>query len=241
MDRPSLYAKVIATTNLSDKVTSLCLQYSKRTQDTNDDIDHLHQEVTNLKTASENLTKLLNGPNSSRLEGSHELNIAIEDSLSTLQRLEQELSPGITCRALSRAGFRTLKWPLTSNDVERTAQDLTRCTQAMSRLVQHVSVPVNQTHIADADTHDLKYFVITDSRWSRSNPAGFLRTYRTGMGKLSHQEEYNFSKPGWVHTNFFIDYDRGHIDFDYEEVPVEEAERLIQGKLRRKFERELAG
>ncbi|KAL3490285.1 hypothetical protein BJX62DRAFT_238263 [Aspergillus germanicus] len=236
MENPNLAAKVLATTNLSDKVTSLCLQYTKHTQNTNNDIDRLHQEATNLKTVSGNLTKLLNAPNSSRLDF-HELNIAIEDSLSTLQRLEQELSPGISRMALSRVGFRTLKWPLTSNDVERIVQDLSRCTQAIYLVLQ---VQVNQTHIADA--HDLKYFVMTSSRWPESNPAGFLRTYRTGTGQTTaHREEYSFSKPGWVHTDFFLDYDRGHIDYDYEEVPWEDAERLIQDKLRRKLERELGG
>ncbi|KAL3454253.1 hypothetical protein BJX65DRAFT_85801 [Aspergillus insuetus] len=240
MENPNLAADAIAATNLSVRVTSLCLEYSKNGKNTNDndDIDRLHQTATNLKTVSENLTKLLNGPNSSCLESSQELIIAIEDSLSMLQRIEQELSPGITRRALSRAGFRALKWPLTSNDVERTAQDLKRCTQAMSLALQ---VPVTQTHVPYADAHDLKYFVMTDSRWSGSNPAGFLRTYRTGTGQTSHHEEYSFGKPGWVHTDFFLDYDRGHIDYDYEEVPREEAERLIQEKLRRKLERELAG
>jgi hypothetical protein len=235
METPVLAAKVIAASNLSAKVASLCLQYCKHARNTNDndDIHRLHQEATKLKAVLETLTKVLNGPNSSRADTSHELIVAIEDGLATLQRLEPELSPGTTRRALSRAGFHTLKWLLTSNDVERTVQDLSRCTQAISLVLQ---VLMNQTHIADG--YDLKYFVMTDSRWSRSNPAGFLRTYRTGMGKMSHQEEYSFSKPGWVHTNFFLDYDRGHIDFDYEEVPVEEAERLIQGKLRRKFERE---
>jgi hypothetical protein len=237
MQLPNFDFKVIAATNISDKVTSLCLQYSKHARNTNDDIHHLHQEATNLKTVSEELAKLLNGPNSRRFEGSEELIIAIQHSLSSLQRLEQELSPGITRMALSRVGFRILKWPLTSNDVERALQDLRRCTQAMLFLVLQVQAPVNQTHIADA--HDLKYFVMTSSRWSGSNPAGFLRTYH--MGQTCHQEEYSFSKPGWVHTTFFLDYDRGHIDYDYEEAPGEVVERLIQEKLRRKFERERAG
>jgi hypothetical protein len=129
MEKPNVGAKLIAITDLSEKVTSLCLQYLKHARNTNDEINYVHQETINLKTASENVKKLLNGPNSSRLESSQELLIAIEDSLSTLQRLEKELSPGIARMALSRAGFRTLKWPLTRNDVERTAQDLTRCTQ----------------------------------------------------------------------------------------------------------------
>ncbi|KAL2822461.1 hypothetical protein BJX63DRAFT_376588 [Aspergillus granulosus] len=231
-ERPSVAANVIAATNLSVKVASLCLQNSKHARNTNDDINRLREEATNLKTVLKNITKLLNGPNGRRLEGSQELIVAVEDSLSKLQRLEQELCPGITRTVLSRVGFRTLKWPLRSNDVEKTVQDLERCTQAMWLASQ-----VDQTHIADVD--DLKYFVMTSWRWPRSNPAGFLRTYHTEQ--TTHHEEYNFSKAGWEHTDFFLDYDRGHIDYDYEEVPADEAERLIQEKLRRKAEREQAG
>lgn len=83
---------------------------------------------------------------------------------------------------------------------------------------------------------DLRYFVMVSHRWPRSNPAGFLRKYREG-GK-GWSEEYDFAKPGWVRTTFFLDYDRGHIDYDYEEVPAAEAEALIEEKRSRKAERD---
>jgi hypothetical protein len=81
-----------------------------------------------------------------------------------------------------------------------------------------------------------EYFVMT-SRWAtRSDPAGFLRKRRVGGGVQS--EEYDFNRPGWIPTTFFLDHARGDTDEDYEAVPAEEAEALIEEKLRRKAARE---
>lgn len=86
---------------------------------------------------------------------------------------------------------------------------------------------------------DLKYFVITNRWASRSDPDGFLRTYRTG--RTVHQEIYSFGAAAWVETDFFLDHARGRTDDGYEEVPAAEAEQRIAEKLRRKAEREARG
>jgi hypothetical protein len=74
---------------------------------------------------------------------------------------------------------------------------------------------------------DLKYYFLTHPRLS---PAGVLRRYRTG--EIIHSERYNFDKPGWEPTTYFMDYRRGHIDFEYEETTAEEAQAWIQEELR---------
>ncbi|KAL2860018.1 hypothetical protein BJX68DRAFT_260990 [Aspergillus pseudodeflectus] len=66
--------------------------------------------------------------------------IAVGDGLSKLRRLEQELSPGKSRMALSRVDFRTLKWLVTRNNVERTAPDLGRCTQAVCLVLPNASL-----------------------------------------------------------------------------------------------------
>lgn len=70
---------------------------------------------------------------------------------------------------------------------------------------------------------DLKYYFLTHPQ---SMAAGVLRRYRTG--EIIHSEQYNFRKPGWESTTYFMDYRRGHIDFDYEETTAEEAQEWIQ-------------
>ncbi|KAH6986760.1 hypothetical protein EDB80DRAFT_874790 [Ilyonectria destructans] len=92
MEGLSVASNIIAAVDLSTKVASLCLQYSKLIKNDKVDIDQLHREATNLKAVSKNAQKLLNSPNRRRLESSQELIVAVEDSLSTLQRLEQDLN-----------------------------------------------------------------------------------------------------------------------------------------------------
>lgn len=100
-----------------------------------------------------------------------------------------------------------------------------------------VSQPDPTSFATHAD--DVRYFVKTyQPEHTRSNPCGFLRTYRTGQ--VTHDEVYSFSKLGWEDTEFFQLYKLGHQDFGYEEVPAEEAKKLLQEKLQRKAERELA-
>lgn len=52
-----------------------------------------------------------------------------------------------------------------------------------------------------------------------------------------HSEEYDSSFPGWVPTTFFLDHQRGATDEDYEAIPTDAAEVLIEQKLRRKADR----
>ncbi|KAL2862710.1 uncharacterized protein BJX67DRAFT_365844 [Aspergillus lucknowensis] len=230
MDDPSIAVKINIITSLSEKIALLCLQYTQHCRDM--EIDQLHQAVIDLKTVTENLMGLLNSSNTKSTGASQKLLVALKESLSTLQRLKREISPGIPRTVLSQVGFCTLKWPLGSKSARKSIQDLSHCIQVMSSVL-----PVKQTHIPESGPHDFKYFVMTNPQWPRSNPAGFLRTYRTEQQTI-HYEEYDFFKPGWERTTFFLDHERGEVDDNYEEVPVGEAEQLIQEKLQRKYKRE---
>ncbi|KAH6881046.1 hypothetical protein B0T10DRAFT_609246 [Thelonectria olida] len=125
-------ASLIAVVDSSAKVASLCFHYSKDVKNAKDDIDRLQREATNLKKASESVQLLLQGPNGAKLEASQELLVAAKDSLSQLRELEQVLNPGTGRKTMSRVGFRALKWPFQSKDVEKVAQGLVRCTHAIS-------------------------------------------------------------------------------------------------------------
>ncbi|GAA2161682.1 MULTISPECIES: hypothetical protein [Glycomyces] len=80
-----------------------------------------------------------------------------------------------------------------------------------------------------------KYYFKTDEDRGRSNPAGIMRRYTAeGAGR---DEVYNFRLHRWTETDFFDKYRLGHMDFDYVEVPQEEAEAMLAEKLRRQAER----
>lgn len=79
---------------------------------------------------------------------------------------------------------------------------------------------------------NVKYYFKTDGDRGRSNPAGIMRRSADGP-----DEVYNFRLGRWTATDFFDKYRLGHMDFDYVEVPQEEAEQMLAEKARRQAEK----
>ncbi|RYP04155.1 hypothetical protein DL764_004654 [Monosporascus ibericus] len=130
----------IAVVDMSTKVVSLCSQYYKAVKHAKDDIERIRAEVATLKNVSIDVQQLLEDPKGAKLKASQKLRVALSDSQSQLQGLEQRLDIGTRRRVISRMGFRALIWPLESKDVEKIVQDLIRCTQMIS-----LSLQVDQT------------------------------------------------------------------------------------------------
>ena len=120
-------SSVIAVVDLSAKVFSLCLQYSRGVKNAKGDIERLHKEVADFKTTAEQVQKLLKEPCGQQLEASQQLDSAINYGHATLEKLAQDLEPSTGRKAMSRFGIRALKWPFESKDIEGTIQSLARC------------------------------------------------------------------------------------------------------------------
>ncbi|KAF4345187.1 vegetative incompatibility het-e-1 [Fusarium beomiforme] len=120
-------SSVIAVVELSVKVLSLCLQYSREVKNAKDDIERLRNEVATFEATTKGLKALLKGPRGRELKASQRLVSAIEDGHTTLGQLEQQLRPSTGRKAMSRFGVRALKWPFESKDVEGAIQSLERC------------------------------------------------------------------------------------------------------------------
>ncbi|EXL39771.1 hypothetical protein FOCG_17623 [Fusarium oxysporum f. sp. radicis-lycopersici 26381] len=120
-------SSVIAVVDLSAKVFSLCSQYSREVKNAKDDIERLREEVATFQAATKKLQILVEGPRGKELSASRKLKSAIEDGLSRLESLQQQLQPSTGRKTMSRFGLRALKWPFESKDVERTIQNLERC------------------------------------------------------------------------------------------------------------------
>ncbi|KAI8648074.1 hypothetical protein NCS56_01538900 [Fusarium sp. Ph1] len=120
-------SSVIAVVDLSAKVFSLCLQYSRGVKNAKGDIERLHKEVADFKTTGEQVQKLLKEPCGQQLEASQQLDSAINYGHATLEKLAQDLEPSTGRKAMSRFGIRALKWPFESKDIEGTIQSLARC------------------------------------------------------------------------------------------------------------------
>lgn len=136
MEGLGVVANVIAVVDLSVKVASLCLQYAKDVRNAAADIERLHKEVTNLRRTSQDVQSLLKSPNGKKLEKSRNLDDALGRSLLRLAELKERLKPSTTYKAMSRIGFRALKWPFNRNEVEQLLQEFRRCTQTISLTLQ---------------------------------------------------------------------------------------------------------
>ncbi|RYP43887.1 hypothetical protein DL768_009592 [Monosporascus sp. mg162] len=225
-------ASAITVVELSAKVAALCLQYSKDVKNAGNDIARIHQEVTNLKAASEAVLRLLKSANGIRLQASQELHATLENSSSQLQKLENELTPGIPRKAMKRIGFRALKWPFESRDVEQIVQGFGRYTQIVSLALQvdqaSVIFDLDQKTVLDKlpvaegatfDSHaeehnptchrDTRVELLCEiSKWAE-NPraeAVFWLNAMAGTGKstISRTVAHSFSETGHLGASFFF-------------------------------------
>ncbi|KAI1073345.1 hypothetical protein LB507_011700, partial [Fusarium sp. FIESC RH6] len=144
-------SSVIAVVDLSAKVFSLCLQYSREVKNAKDDIDRLHKEITAFQNTSEKLKALLEEPRGRELRTSQQLLSVIEHAHSTLAQLEHRLRPSTGRKAMRRFGVRALKWPFENKDVEGTIQDLVRCRENIS-LALNIDQTVILQNIDDRTT-----------------------------------------------------------------------------------------
>ncbi|KAL3962997.1 hypothetical protein ACCO45_004520 [Purpureocillium lilacinum] len=141
MEGLGIAANVIALVELSAKVTSLCLDYSKAVKNAKNDIARLRREVIALQHAATNVDKLLIGPCGERLKTSQRMRFTVRDSQSHLEAVYERLRPKTAREALTRFGLRALKWPFECKEFEAIVQSLERCTQAVNLALQ-----VDQTY-----------------------------------------------------------------------------------------------
>ncbi|KAK4033059.1 vegetative incompatibility protein HET-E-1 [Parachaetomium inaequale] len=129
-------ASIIAVIELSAKVASLCFQYSSAVKNAKSDVERLQGELERLTTTLQGAQRLLESPNGKRLQTSQGLRNGLIDcssQLSELQsRLEKKLNPGSARKAMSRIGFRALKWPFESKEIDSIIKNLERYRDTLS-------------------------------------------------------------------------------------------------------------
>ncbi len=127
-------ASIIAVIELSAKVASLCFQYSSAVKNARSDVERLQAELEGLKTTLQGAQRLLESPNGKRLQTSQGLRnglIGYSSQLSQLRsRLEEKLNPGSA--RMSRFGFRALKWPFESKEIDSIIKNLERFRDTLS-------------------------------------------------------------------------------------------------------------
>jgi hypothetical protein len=124
MDGLSGAASVIAVIDISAKIASLCYQYSLAVKDAKDDIERVRRKVSDITHILEKIKQLFDSHDKTRLSTTQGLFSSFEQCLKELKNLEAKLDPGKTRKTMSRFGFRALKWPFTSKQVDKVVLDL---------------------------------------------------------------------------------------------------------------------
>lgn len=129
-------ASVITVIELSAKVASVCVQYSRGVKHAAEDIDRLQGEVKSLQDVLQHVKQLLDGSNGAQMSASPRLSKEIDGSRSELTALDQRLNSSKSRKAMRRVGFRALKWPFESKAVYEIIGRLERRKQSISLALQ---------------------------------------------------------------------------------------------------------
>ena len=132
-------ASVIAVIDLSAKIASICLQYSRDVRHAKADIERFKLEVDSVTNLLRAVEALLQVATKTTLSTSIELENALRDCKIELQQINTKLDPGKAGKArkvMSKFGARALKWPLESKEVEKTISRLERCKMTISLALQ---------------------------------------------------------------------------------------------------------
>ncbi|PHH53569.1 Vegetative incompatibility protein HET-E-1 [Ceratocystis fimbriata CBS 114723] len=185
-------ANVIAVIDLSVKVATLCVQYAKGVKNARNDINRLHDEVTDLHRISQHVQDLLNGPHRNKLESSQVLDDALIRSRSQLTELLQALDYEPPKKWHKMFSMRTLKWPFKSEDVEKNIGELRENNQTISLALQ-----IDQTRIISNVDNNVEQI---GQDITQVGQTLFTLDQKNVLSKLpiapgasfdSHEEEYN--------------------------------------------------
>lgn len=139
-------ANVIAVVELSAKVVSLCLEYSSAVKSAKGDIQRLIDELDTLKITLEDARQLLESPDGGRLRTSQRLRDGLSGCETQLRELERQLKDtlkvGRRQKAMSRFGFRALKWPFESKNVNDVIAIFERQRNTLS-----TALTIDQTYV----------------------------------------------------------------------------------------------
>jgi hypothetical protein len=136
MDGLSGAASVIAVIDISAKITSICYQYSIAVKDAKGDIERVQRKVGDITLILEKIKELLDSRDKPRLSITHGLADLLKQCLRVLGDLKVKLDPGKTHKTMSRIGFRALKWPFTSKQVDKIVSTLQGYEQTFSLALQ---------------------------------------------------------------------------------------------------------
>src|SRR4051794_36117529 len=124
MDGLSAAASIAALVDLSVKVASLCLDYATAVQNAKGDIKRLQTKVEGLGKVVRDVQRQIDGDQGGELSTSQNLKRTFLDCYAQIESIRKKLDPGKGRKTMRRFGFRALKWPFESREVDKIICDL---------------------------------------------------------------------------------------------------------------------
>ena len=124
MDGLSAVASVIAVIQTSTKLVALCQSYLSEVKEAKKDIRRFRNEVSTLEDILIDLQDLVDTPDGTKLPI---LDTSLKQYQLTLEELVGKLEKAAgKSEMMNQFGLRALKWPFTSNDVQKAIGTIER-------------------------------------------------------------------------------------------------------------------
>lgn len=128
MDPGTITAVIVTTT----QVLKLLTKYYRGVHDAKTDVERITSEIQSFQDVLQKIHKLLSSSNETVLPAMSSQVTAIEESLSSLERLKDKLDPSHKKRAMRRMGLRALWWPLTKQEVNEHIDHLEKWKETLN-------------------------------------------------------------------------------------------------------------
>jgi uncharacterized protein YicC (UPF0701 family) len=117
-------SSIIAVVQIAGSVAKLCGGYISDVKDARQDIERLQQKTATLRDVVERLAKIGDQTKTKPVSLPAHVIESLRHCLQDLQKLQDRLQPKTGQKAMSKLGWRALKWPLSKNDVNEEVQRL---------------------------------------------------------------------------------------------------------------------
>ena len=124
MEAVASASSIIAVVQVAGSVAKLCGGYILDVKDARRDIERLQQKTATLRDVVERLAEIGGQTKAKVISLPAHVMISVRQCLEDLQKLQDRLQPKARHKAMSKVGWRALKWPLSKNDVNEEVQRL---------------------------------------------------------------------------------------------------------------------
>ncbi|KAL7916620.1 hypothetical protein GGI35DRAFT_485739 [Trichoderma velutinum] len=199
MEPLGVFSSAGTTADLCRKLLLLCKNVKNAAAET----DQLRRLVANFQKVLTSVEEMRSSPNNAKLKHTHQLDDAIHDAQSLLQRLVDDISPSSETahRILRKIKGSSIRWPFEKDDILKRINSVERCMQVISESMQ-----VDQTNILlDIDyraTFD-KLPVASGAYFDSFEESGKARCLPDTRVDLLH-DVFNWAKDPDSHTVFWL-------------------------------------